>query len=486
MVSSAGKRSMSTTLRQVGALPHTKIVCTIGPSSESPDIIRALIKGGMNMARLNFSHGTRLEHREKIRIIRGVSDELNIPVAILQDLAGPKIRVGSIPEPGVRLEAGQSFILTNRDVKGAPDRVSVSYSSLPDEVEPEDRILLSDGSIELVVKSKTRSEISCEVVTGGLLTSHKGLNLPTRTIRAPAFTDVDREDLLFGLEHGVDFVALSFVKTAEDILNVKEVIREREGDIPVIAKIERHEALDRMDGIIEAADGIMVARGDLGVEIPLEDVPIIQKMLIQRANAVGKPVITATQMLRSMVSSPRPTRAEAADVANAVLDGTDAVMLSEETASGDYPIQAVQFMARIIRSAESDFSHERYLELVPKRDVSDSVAHAACVLANHLDAAAIVAPTSSGRTARYISRFRPKQPIIALSPDGNVVRRLTLYWGCLPHLMPEPTDTDDMIERSGKLVLNVGYAAKDDLVVMTAGHPVGVSGNTNMVRVKRL
>ena len=486
MVSSVGKNSRSMISKQPTAVSHAKIVCTIGPSSGSPGIIRALIKGGMNVARLNFSHGSRSEHGEKIRIIRGVSDELNIPVGILQDLAGPKIRVGNLPEPGVRLEAGQTFILTNRDVEGAPDRVSVSYASLPDEVEPEDRILLSDGSIELVVKTKSPSEISCAVVTGGLLTSHKGLNLPTRTIRTPAFTEVDREDLLFGLEHGVDFVALSFVKNAEDIRSVKEVIREREGDTPVIAKIERHEALDHVDNIIEAADGIMVARGDLGVEIPLEDVPIIQKMLIQRANAIGKPVITATQMLRSMVSSPRPTRAEAADVANAVLDGTDAVMLSEETASGDYPIQAVQFMARIIRSAESDFSHERYLELVPRREVSDSVAHAACVLANHLDAAAIVAPTSSGRTARYISRFRPKQPIVALSPDANVVRRLALYWGCLPHLVPQPTDTDDMIERSSQLVLNFDYAAKHDLVVMTAGHPVGVSGNTNMVRVKRL
>ena len=465
---------------------HTKIVCTIGPASESPQIIRALVEQGMNVARLNFSHGSHQEHREKIQVIRGVSEELDRPVAILQDLAGPKIRVGEIPKPGVRLEAGQSFMLTTSNVRGTHERVSVSYQSLPDEVEQGDRILLSDGSIELVVHRKTPSEVSCEVVTGGLLTSHKGLNLPTGSMRAAAFTDVDRKDLFFGLEHDVDFVALSFVRAADDILEVKEFVRRRKGDTPVIAKIERHEALDSIDEIIEEADGIMVARGDLGVEIPLEDVPGIQKMLINKANTAGRFVITATQMLRSMVNAPRPTRAEATDVANAVLDGTDAVMLSEETATGDYPVEAVQFMARIIRSAESDFPHERYLEHVPRREVSDSVAHAACVLANHLDAAAIVAPTSSGRTARYISRFRPKQPIVALSPHDTVVHRLALSWGCLPHLVPEPTHTDDMIERSAELVLKLGYAAKDDLVVMTAGHPVGVSGNTNMVRVKRL
>jgi pyruvate kinase len=465
---------------------HTKIVCTIGPASESIEIIRALVKNGMDVARLNFSHGSHLEHRKKIQVIRSVSKELDHPVAILQDLAGPKIRVGEVPKPGIRLEVGQDFTLTTSNVRGTHERVPVSYASLPDEVEPGDRILLSDGSIELVVHKKTSSEVSCEVVTGGLLTSHKGLNLPTSTIRAAAFTDVDRKDLIFGLEHGVDLVAQSFVRTAEDVLEVKEFIRRRKGDTPVIAKIERHEALDSIDEIIEAADGIMVARGDLGVEIPLEDVPVIQKMLIRKANATGKPVITATQMLRSMVNAPRPTRAEATDVANAVLDGTDAVMLSEETATGAYPVEAVQFMARIIRSAENSFSHETYLQLMPKKEIPDSVAHAACVLANHLDASAIVAPTRSGKTAMYISRFRPQQPIIALSPDANVVRRLTLFWGCLPRSVPEPSDTDDMIENSARHALKTGYVSRDDLVIVTAGHPVGVAGSTNMVRVKRL
>jgi pyruvate kinase len=440
----------------------------------------------MNVARLNFSHGDHAEHQEKIRIIRMVSGELDQPVAILQDLGGPKIRVGIIPDPGVRLEAGSAFVLTNQDVEGTSERVSVSYPHLPEEVKEGDPILLADGFIELVVRRVNRSEISCEVVTGGLLTSHKGLNLPTRSIQAPSLTDKDREDLLFGLENDVDYVALSFVRTAEEILGVKEIIDNREKDTPVIAKIEKHEAVDNIDGIMEVADGIMVARGDLGVEIPLEEVPVVQKMLIRRANASGKPVITATQMLRSMVDSPRPTRAEATDVANAVLDGTDAVMLSEETAMGGYPVKSVQFMTRIVESAERHFPHDRYLQLAPKKGVSQSVAYAACVLANHLDARAIIAPTQSGQTARHISRFKPRQPIIALSANEDTVRRLTLCWGCLPRLVADPMDTDDMIESAARSALETGLVSRGDLAVITAGHPVGVAGSTNMVRVKRL
>ena len=467
-------------------MARTKIVCTIGPASESPEIIRALVEHGMNVARLNFSHGSREEHEAKIHIIRSVSNDLGQPVAVLQDLAGPKIRVGTIPEPGVRLEAGQSFVLTNESIEGSTERVSVSYASLPEEVREGDRILLSDGSIEVTVKGANQREIYCEVITGGLLTSHKGLNLPTRTIKAASLTDKDRQDLLFGLDKDVDYVALSFVKTAKDILRVKEVIQEKKRDTPVIAKIEKHEAVKNIDEIMEVADAIMVARGDLGVEIPLEEVPVIQKMLIRKANALGKPVITATQMLRSMVDSPRPTRAEAADVANAVLDGTDAVMLSEETAVGDYPVQAVQFMTRIIESAERDFPHERYLELTPKKEISASVAHASCVLADHLKASAIVTPTQSGQTAKHISRFRPRQLIIALSPHRSTVQRLGLVWGCLPRMVDDPKDTDDMIDKMAESALETGQVSKGELVVMTAGHPVGEAGTTKIVRVKKL
>ncbi|MBU2498119.1 MAG: pyruvate kinase, partial [Proteobacteria bacterium] len=420
----------------------TKIVCTIGPASDSPDIIAALIQAGMSVARLNFSHGTRHEHGEKIRMIRKVSEDLKRPIAILQDLAGPKIRVGKIPEPGIRLEPGETFVLTSQEVIGTKQGVTVSYPNLPREVKTGDTILLADGFMEVFVKEVTGSEIACQVVTGGTLTSHKGVNLPVGTIQAPALTEKDRADLLFGLENGVDYVALSFVRRAEDLREVKAHILERKMDTPVIAKIEKHEAILNIDEIMAVSDGIMVARGDLGVEIPLEKVPYLQKELIRKANTIGKPVITATQMLRSMVDSPRPTRAEAADVANAVLDGTDAVMLSEETAIGSYPVEAVRFMARIIESTEENFPHSRYLKLVPQKEISESVAHASCVLADHLDAAAIIATTQSGLTARHISRFRPARPILALSPHRTTVRKLTLSWGCIPQLVPDPKDTD--------------------------------------------
>jgi pyruvate kinase len=326
------------------------------------------------------------------------------------------------------------------------------------------------------------------VITGGLLTSHKGINLPTGTIRTPAITDKDRKDLLFGIENDVDYVAVSFVRKAQDILDVKELIGASHKDIPIpiVAKIEKHEAVDNLDEIIAVSDGIMVARGDLGVEIPLEDVPLIQKRIIKAANAQGKFVITATQMLRSMVDAPRPTRAEAADVANAVLDGTDAVMLSEETASGNYPIEAIRFMDRICRTAETGFPYHHFLEMVPKKDVSESVAHAACVLAEHLDAKVIVSRTYSGATARFISRFRPKQPIIALSPEAKTVRRLAMIWGCFPRLAENPDVPDDLVEKAVRSILPEDTLSKSDLMVMTLGQSQWLTGSTNILQVKRL
>jgi pyruvate kinase len=440
----------------------------------------------MNVARLNFSHGTLEEHRKKIRIIREISEELDRPVAILQDLGGPKIRVGEVSEPGIVLKPGQSFILTNEQIEGAGNRVSVSYHDLPLVVKEGDMILLADGMMELAVKRATESEIFCDVIVGGILTSHKGINLPTGSIKVDPLTEKDRVDLLFGLENDVDYVALSFVRNAEDVLRVKDIIHDKGKNTPVIAKIEKHEALDNIEKIMETADGIMVARGDLGVEIPLENVPNIQKMLVRRANAMGKPVIIATQMLRSMVDSPRPTRAEATDVANAVLDGADAVMLSEETASGEHPVKAVQFMVRIAERAEENYPHEKYLQIISKMDVPKSVAHASCILAEHLDATAIIATTHSGATAMHISRFKPKQKIIALSPDRSTVRRLTLYWGCSPSYMAYTRDTDEMIENAASSALDTGDVSRGDLVVITAGHPVWVAGKTNMMRVKRL
>jgi pyruvate kinase len=466
----------------------TKIVCTIGPSSSSAAVIETMIRSGMNVARLNFSHGTHSDHAEKIRLIRETASKLGATVAILQDLAGPKIRVGFIPDPGVLLESGQDFILTGQQVEGNQNRVSITYPKLPGEVKKGDRLLLADGLMELVVVGATDTEIKCQVVTGGILTSQKGINLTTGTIHAPSLTEKDHVDLLFGLEHDVDYIALSFVKSADDIRMIKAIIHENGKEIPVIAKIEKHEALEHLDEIVAVSDGIMVARGDLGVEIPPEDVPLIQKNIIQKANHAGKPVITATQMLRSMVNSPRPTRAEAADVANAVLDGTDAVMLSEETASGSFPVEAVQFMHRIAMKAEAGFPYEKFLHLTPREEISPSVAHASCVLADHLHAAAIVAHTRSGLTAGYLSRFRPKQPIIALSPEAKTLRKLSLYWGCMPSLTEEPQNTDDMITIAAQAALATGEVAVGDILVITLGHPdpVWKGGITNMIRVKKL
>ncbi|MBU0993262.1 MAG: pyruvate kinase [Proteobacteria bacterium] len=464
-------------------MPKTKIVCTIGPSSDSKEMIEKLIQAGMNVARLNFSHGTHEEHRLKIEMIREISKKLNAHVAILQDLCGPKIRVGCIRDPGIKLEPGQTLILTSTPMEGLGNRACVSYEKLPQEVKPGDVVMLADGLMEMVVEKTTDTEVHCNVITGGILTSNKGINLPSGTISAPSITEKDKKDLAFGLDLDIDYVALSFVRSAKDINEVKNIIRNADKDTPVIAKIEKHEALKNIDDIIRSADGIMVARGDLGVEIPLETVPNIQKMLIRKTNNEGKPVIVATQMLRSMCESPRPTRAEANDVANAVLDGTDAVMLSEETASGRYPVKAVEFMAKIAESAEQNYPHLKFLDIKPDSDISASVAYAACDLADHLKVSAIVASTQSGFTAKLISSFRPKASIIALSPDIKAVRRLALYWGCVPVHVDLLKGTDDMFEKGANSALTVGHVAKGDLVIVTAGHPVEVAGTTNMIKV---
>lgn len=465
-------------------IPKTKIVCTIGPASDTPDIIRELILNGMSVARLNFSHGSHQSHEKKIQVIRQAAKELGKPVAIMQDLGGPKIRVGDIPDPGILLEPGQYITLTTQNIKGSTKRISVSYPFLDQEVKANDRILLADGFLELCVLSIIGSEIHCQVITGGLLTSHKGINLPSGTLHLPSLTDKDLADLDFGLDHDVDYIALSFVRTASDIKNIKDIILQKNKHTPVIAKIEKHEALDHYEDILESADAIMVARGDLGVEIPLEEVPGIQKQLIQKANAFGKPVITATQMLRSMVDTPRPTRAEASDVANAVLDGTDAVMLSEETATGNYPVQSVQYMVRILSEAEKSYPHDRYLKMMPEKEISDAVTYAVCVLADHLDAAAILTPTKSGRTARHISRFRPKQPIIAYTSDQTTMRQLSLFRGVYPQLFQEPADKFDILEIVTEQSLESKDITKGDIVIITAGHPVGIANKTNMIQVK--
>jgi len=468
------------------SLSKTKVVCTIGPASQSPQMIRELILAGMNVARLNFSHSLHSEHKEKIELIRQISADLDKPVAILQDLAGPKIRVGKIPDPGIKLDPGETLILTTEKVMGNYNRVGVTHPELPEEVKQGDRILLADGFMELVVNEIKNREIFCEVIIGGILTSNKGINLPTGTIRMPSLTPKDHDDLLFGLENNVDFIALSFVRAAEDILAVKDIINENKKDVPIIAKIEKHEAIGNIRGILDASDGLMVARGDLGVEIPLEKVPVIQKQVISMANESGKPVITATQMLRSMVESPRPTRAEAGDVANAVLDGTDAVMLSEETATGDYPVNAVKYISRIAEYAETIYPHDKFLKAQPGQRTYESVAYSACVLADQLNVAAIISPTRSGRTAARISRFRPKCPVIALSPNSKTIKLLSLYFGCNPFISKEVGDKRNIINESTRLAVNTGIVKKGDLAVIIAGDPEGYEQTTNMIEVVRL
>lgn len=467
-------------------MPKTKIICTIGPACDSPELIKKLIAEGMNVARLNFSHGTHDEHRDKIKTIRETSKEMGKHVAILQDLCGPKIRVGKVVDAGITLIPGEEFILSTDDFMGEGKRVSVSFKNLPSDVNEGDIILLADGMMELVVKETNSTEVKCKVITGGTLTSNKGINLPSGTISAPCLTEKDKDDLKLGLENDVDYIALSFVRNEADIKELRDIIEGAGKDIPIVAKIEKHEAIARMDEIVATTDAIMVARGDLGVEIPLEDVPGVQKELISKANAAGKPVIVATQMLRSMVDSPRPTRAEANDVANAVIDGADAVMLSEETASGTYPVKAVHYMSRIADSAEGNYPHEKYMTLDPASEIPESVAYASCVLADHLKASAIVASTRTGFTAKQISRYRPGCIIIALSPDEKVVRRLSLYWGMMPSLIADAKDTDEMIDQGAEAAQKTGLVSEGDRIVITAGHPVWVEGTTNMVKVKTI
>ncbi len=467
-------------------IPKTKIVCTIGPTSNSPEIVKALIEEGMSVARLNFSHGSHHDHGKMIEVIRREATAAGRPVAILQDLCGPKIRVGEIPHPGIQLSNGQRIVLTTDKQSVGEGRVPVSYSGLASQVKAGDRILLADGIMDLTVEGTGESEIVCKVITGGLLTSFKGINLPTSSLEIPAMTEKDRRDLLFGLDNGVDYIALSFVRTAADIHEIKKLIHRQNKQTPVIAKIEKHEALDAIDAIVAAADGIMVARGDLGVEIPLEKVPNIQKQLVRKANDLGKPVVIATQMLRSMVDAPRPTRAEAADVANAVLDGADAVMLSEETANGHHPVEAVRYMARIAASAEEKYPHKKYLEATRKKGTAESVSYAAAILAKNLSASAVVATTRSGSTATHISRYRPKQPVIALSPDETSVKRLTLFWGVMPFFLPIIEDTDEMVEQAALAAMEKGHVHKGDRIVITAGRPIWAAGTTNMLWVKEL
>jgi pyruvate kinase len=464
----------------------TKIVCTIGPASESPSILEALIQTGMNVARLNFSHGTHPEHLRKIQTIRHIADRLGNPVAILQDLGGLKIRIGLVREGGAELKRGREFCLTSQVLVGDETKATVTYPALASEVKPGDRILLADGTIELKVLDSNGKKIRCQVIVGGILTSHKGINFPTGTLSASPFTEKDHQDLLFGVQQQVDLVSLSFVREAADIEGVRRFLEKESANIPVIAKIERKEALEKIDEIILASDGIMVARGDLGIETPIEKIPNVQKRLIRKANHLGKPVITATQMLRSMVDHTQPTRAEVTDVVNAIYDGTDAVMLSEETASGQFPVEALQMMVKIVQSAEEEFPHELFVrrENDPQADLPQAISYAATLLAKEVGATAIITPTESGSTARWVSRLRPRPPVLALTRHLTTVRRLNLCWGVHSVLVSDWKDTDEMLERSKRMPKELGMASTGERVVIIAGIPISIPGTTNLIKVE--
>ncbi len=464
----------------------TKIVCTIGPASEDPAILRQLIQAGMNVARLNFSHGSHEEHGWRIDQIRQAAKEVGKTVAILLDTKGPEIRTGDLKEPEVVLESGQSFILTAKEILGDASRVSISYSGLIADVSPNSTILIDDGLISLRVEKIEGDEIHTTVINGGILKSRKGVNVPGVKVNLPGITAKDAEDIRFGIEKKVDFIAASFVRKPEDVLQIREILEQHDSDIQIIAKIENREGLDNLDSILETADGIMVARGDLGVEISAEEVPLVQKEMIQKCNQIGKPVITATQMLDSMERQPRPTRAEASDVANAILDGTDAVMLSGETAAGKYPVEAVQTMDRIATHAESALSHP---DLLKKRSreldasITDSISQAVVHTAHSLNCSAIITSTESGFTARMVSKYRPLAPIIAVTPHESVMRKLALVWGVYPVKGKRVTSTDEMLQTAITSALDSKQVRHGDLVVITAGVPVSQSGTTNLMKV---
>ncbi|AFY65568.1 pyruvate kinase [Geitlerinema sp. PCC 7407] len=464
---------------------RTKIVATIGPATSSPEVLRAIIEAGATTLRLNFSHGTHEDHQRNIRLIRQISFELNQPVGILQDLQGPKIRLGRFEKGSIVLAKGDSFILTSRAVVGTQTISSVTYEPLADEVPEGAMILLDDGRVEMRVEKVDRvnRDLHCRVVVGGTLSNNKGVNFPGVYLSIKALTDKDRTDLIFGLDQGVDWVALSFVRNPQDVLEIKELISNAGKNVPVIAKIEKHEAIEQMEAILSLCDGVMVARGDLGVELPAEDVPILQKRLIATANRLGIPIITATQMLDSMVNNPRATRAEISDVANAILDGTDAVMLSNETAVGNFPIEAVQTMARIAERIEQEEDTRSPIESTG-RSIPNAISQAVGRIAEQLRSAAIMTLTKTGATARNVSKFRPKTPILAVTPHVDVARQLQLVWGVKPLLVLDLPSAGQTFQAALNVAQEKNLLREGDLVVMTAGTLQGVSGSTDLIKVE--
>lgn len=462
---------------------HSKIVCTIGPASRSPRIIERLLHAGMDVARLNFSHSSHADHAQSIALLRAAAIKQQKPIAVLADLQGPKIRTGPLAGGSpVLLRSGQRFVITTARVLGDSTRVSTIFRPLPREVHRGDRILLSDGLIELRVEQVRGQEIITEVINGGALGEHKGINLPGIQLRVPALTQKDRADLVFALKHGVNYIAVSFVRRPEDVVLAKSLIRRAGKDTPVIAKLEKPEAIENLDAILRVADGVMVARGDLGVEMNPERVPVVQKMIIARARQVRRPVITATQMLESMTENPRPTRAEASDVANAIFDGSDAVMLSAETASGKYPVESVSMMARIIEEAEASITEFPRPAPQEKLKVAETVAELVCHASRELHMKLIAVFTHSGFTARLVSRYRPLVPIVSFSPEAETRRRMALIWGVYPRTIPNVRKVDGLAEVAEKRLLEERLVRKGDVIGIVAGTPMGIRGTTNFMK----
>lgn len=467
-------------------MKKTKIIATIGPASQAVETLKEMMEAGVNVARLNFSHGSHQEHQERIDNLRKAAGLTDKPVAIMLDTKGPEIRTGTLAAGKVLLSGGQRLVLTTRAVPGDEHEVQVSYHDLPGEVSPGDNILLSDGLINLLVEETTASDIVCRVLNGGELGEQKGVNVPGVRVGLPFISEQDRSDLRFGIDNNVDFIAASFVRTAEDVLEIRRIVEQKNADIDIIAKIESQQGVDNLDDIIKVADGIMVARGDLGVEIPAEDVPLVQKKIVEKCGRAGKVVIIATQMLESMIVNPRPTRAEVSDVANAIFEGADAIMLSGETAAGKYPVEVVKTMARIAARTEDALPYQEILR--KKRfqhnlSVTDAISYACCATALNLGISAIISATRTGYTARMVARYRPQATIIAATPCPRVYNKLALVWGVYPILIQETQGTDELFEESIKCALESSYIANGDLIVLTAGIPAGFSGATNMLKV---
>ncbi|MFC7373398.1 pyruvate kinase [Fictibacillus iocasae] len=465
----------------------TKIVCTIGPASESVEKLSQLIEAGMNVARLNFSHGDFEEHGARIKNIREAANALGKTVAILLDTKGPEIRTQTLENGVAELKAGQELIVSMTEVVGNENKISISYPGLIEDVHVGSRILLDDGLIELEVTGIGNGELQTKVLNSGTLKNKKGVNVPNVSVKLPGITDKDAKDIEFGIQQGVDFIAASFVRRATDVLEIRDILeRNNAADIQIIPKIENQEGVDNIDEILAVSDGLMVARGDLGVEIPAEEVPLVQKMLIKKCNELGKPVITATQMLDSMQRNPRPTRAEASDVANAIFDGTDAIMLSGETAAGTYPVEAVQTMHKIASRAESSLDYRNILSLRSKESkttITDAISQSVSFTALNLEANAVITATEKGQTARSISKYRPKAPIIAVTSNEDVCRKLSLVWGVTPVKGEKAQTTDEMFQTAIDSALKAGHVQHGNLVVITAGVPVGESGSTNLMKV---